>query len=156
MSVALKVAEHWGTRSQKLELLEEALTAAQELTEINRVVTVSSWPVRVLVRVAADLVPEHLTRLVSLADTEEHSVRRADALFALASAVSEDVVLSNLVLPSLRAALLTGYGWKTDRLIRWTVNMFYKTSPGALAGLVEHHSDGAKKRKLLDSIALPS
>src|SRR5688572_1353761 len=46
------VAEAWGTQGQKREVLEEALAVAAEQSEINRIVTVSAWPLHVMVSFA--------------------------------------------------------------------------------------------------------
>lgn len=147
-----KVAEVWGTQSQKIELLEEALAAAAEQSEINRIVSVSAWPMQVMVGVAPDAVAGHLRRLVPLADQEPHTVRRADALSMLAFAVRQDSTLFAEVIPSLVTALLTGRGWRIDRLIRHAVEMLNGSMPDVAKKLIEHHSDGQKKRAFLKSL----
>jgi hypothetical protein len=75
-----KVAEHWGIKPQKLDLLKESLAAAQEQQEINRVVTVSAWPLGVMVGIDPDTIRDHMNRLVHLANREAHTLHRADAL----------------------------------------------------------------------------
>lgn len=143
------VAKHWGTKKQKLDLIEKALAVAQEQQEINRIVTVSAWPLGVLVEVDSDRAREHVTRLVQLASREEHTLRRADALFAVASSIRSDAALLAAVVPALTAALLGGHGWRIDRLIRSTLEIV-KSMPEVADKLVEHHSDGKKKRDLLN------
>ena len=147
-----KVAEHWGTKGQKLVLLEEAFAAAEEQPEINRLVTVSAWPLGVLVGVDPGVVPEHLQRLVHLATREEHSLRRADALFSVANAIRENPSLLAAVVPALTGALLSGRGWRIDRLIRRTIDIVRGSMPEATDELIEHHSEGRKKDALIKSL----
>ena len=146
------VAEHWGNAAQRKDVLMESLRSADEQTQINRIVTVASWPLRVMTSIDIDAAPEHLGRFVELANQEPHSLRRADALFALANAVSEGAELLILVVPSLVDALLLSYGWKTDRLIVWSLPMVATVMPEALAPLVARHRPGSKKKRLEDSL----
>jgi hypothetical protein len=147
-----KVAEHWGTKAQRLSLLEEALAVAQEQQEINRVVTVSAWPLGVMVGIDPNAVPKHLQRLVDLASREAHTLRRADALHAVASALRNDPLLLAAVVPALTGALLGGHGWRIDRLIRSTVEIVKPFMPEVADKLVEHHSDGNKKIAFIESL----
>ncbi len=151
-----KVAEHWGTQVQKLELLEEALADAQMQEEINRVVTVSAWPLRVMVGIAREAVVPHLHRLVDLSSAEGHTLRRADGLYEVGSAVRDDPALLAVVVPSLVQALVGGRGWRIDRLIRSTVEMVKVPMPQVVDQLVAHHGEGAKKRALIASLQKPS
>lgn len=147
------VAKHWGTKPQKRKLLGEALAAAQEQQEINRVVTVSAWPVRVLTEVAPDDVTPHVQRLVTLANDEPHPVRRADALSALVSAVRDHPSLPSTVVPSLVAALLAGRGWRIDRLIRNYLEIVRRFMPEVVDTLIEHHGEGRPKRAFVKAIS---
>lgn len=142
------VAEHWGTDAQRMALLNEALQSAEEQSEINRVVTVASWPLRVMVSIDASAAALHLKRFVELASQERHTLRRADALYSIASCVSDKAELLILVAPALVEALLQSYGWRADRLIEWSVDMVRVVMPEALGGLVAHHRPGGKKRRL--------
>jgi hypothetical protein len=150
-----KVAEHWGTQTQRLGLLEEALAAAQEQQEINRIVTVSAWPLGVMVGIDPDAVREHLQRLVHLANSEEHTLRRADALHWVAFAVRNNPSLLAAVVPSLVQALFGGHGWRIDRLIRATVEIVERSMPEVVDRLIEHHADGSKKRAFVASLRKP-
>lgn len=142
------VAETWGTAAQRKEVLAEALRSAAEQTQINRVVTVSSWPLRVVASIDADAVHRHLDRLVHLAKREPHTLRRADALFALSGSVAERSNLLGLVVPSLVEALLLSYGWRTDRLIGWSLERVGTVMPDQLVPLVARHRPGSKRRRL--------
>jgi hypothetical protein len=150
------VAEAWGTKTQKLEVLEEALAVAGEQSEINRIVTVSAWPLRVMVGVAPKAVAPHLCRLVSLAEQEPHTLRRADALSAVAFAVRQEPSLLAQISPALVSALLNGRGWRVDRLIRDAVELLSSSEPDVVEKLIEHHREGQKKRALLKSLGRAS
>jgi hypothetical protein len=150
------VAESLTSRSRRLVTLESALLVAQEQEEINRIVTVSAWPLRVMAGIDAASVGAHLRRLVELAEKESHSLRRADALSTLAHSVQEYPELLAHVAPSLVEALLDGRGWRIDRLIRSAVPLVGQSMPEAMEKLVAHHSDGAKKRALLKSLGTMS
>jgi hypothetical protein len=147
------VAEHWGNAGQRKDVLVEALRSAEEQTQINRIVTVASWPLKIMTSVDMDAAPKYLSRFVELATREPHSLRRADSLFALANSVSGRPELLVLVIPSLVDALLLSYGWRTDRLIERSLQMVRTVMPEALGSLVARHRSGSKKRRLEDSIA---
>jgi hypothetical protein len=83
-------------RTQKLAI-QEAFACANELSDPNRIVTVSSWPIKALVltgnTIRASAETERLLRIIS---AEGSPVRRADALRQLLGSVSgssRDVVL---------------------------------------------------------------
>jgi hypothetical protein len=147
------VAEHWGNAGQRKDVLIEALQSAEQQAQINRIVTVASWPLRVMTSIDVDAVPQHLKRFVELANQEPHTLRRADSLFVLAKSVSERPELLVLVIPSLVDALLLSYGWRTDRLIEWSLQMVRTVMPEALGLLVAHHRPGSKKKRLEESLA---
>lgn len=68
--------------------IDEALAAASELEEPNRVVTASAWPVKVLaLKGCLDRVSAEVDRLLGVIRKEESPVRRADALRYLFGAV---------------------------------------------------------------------
>lgn len=69
-------------------VLEEAFAAALELTEPNRVVTVSAWPLKALVLIGSKKAGEHVRHLLSIIAAEPSPVRRGDALRELFGAVS--------------------------------------------------------------------
>ena len=94
----------------------------------------------------------HVDRLVKHADHESHSLRRADALKAIAFSVEGDPSLLGRVVPALVRALLHGYGWRIDRLIRTTAEVVQRAMPEALDALLAHHSDGREKRKFVATL----
>ena len=75
-------------RSHKFAI-NDAFAAANELGEPNRVVTVSSWPVKALVLAGhMSSVSSEVARLLHVVSTESSPVRRADALRYLLGSVS--------------------------------------------------------------------
>ncbi len=69
--------------------IDEALSAANDLRQPNRAVTVSAWPVKALVLAGQmSSVASEVERLLGLISTEPSPVRRADALRFLLGAVS--------------------------------------------------------------------
>jgi hypothetical protein len=87
---ALSIAAvHATDRRAQKRAIEDAVAAANELRDPNRVVTVSSWPVKALAltgnmpRVSAEV-----SRLLPIIAAEASPVRRADALRYLLGGVS--------------------------------------------------------------------
>ena len=81
-------ALHLADSRARARAIDEALAAASELTEPNRVVTVSAWPVKVLaIQGRLDRVASEVDRLLAVIATERSPVRRADALRDLFGAV---------------------------------------------------------------------
>ena len=71
-------------REEQKAVLNAAFKAAMGAGEPNRVVTVSAWPLRVLVEIEDfDWFDVELDRLLQLITTEPHPIRRSDAVFAL-------------------------------------------------------------------------
>ena len=81
-------ALHLADSKARARAIDEALAAASELTEPNRVVSVSAWPVKVLaIQGRFDCVASEVDWLLAVIATEGSPVRRADALRALFGAV---------------------------------------------------------------------
>lgn len=145
------VAEYLSGREQD-RVLVEALAAAQQQDEINRIVTVSSWPLRVLVNAGSGLADTYLEKLVVLADTEPHHLRRSHALQALAFAVSGHPELLGRVVPSLVDALIGGRGPRIDRCIRDTFELVQAAKPELTWAVAMHHKPGRQRDRLLAAI----
>ena len=87
---ALSIAAvHVPNRRARKVAIDDAFSAANELDEPNRVVTVSSWPVKALA-MAGEMasVSSEVARLLQVVSTESSPVRRADALRYLLGSVS--------------------------------------------------------------------
>jgi len=88
-------AVHTSDRRTRERAIDEAFESANELGEPNRVVTVSSWPVKALAMTGnVARVKSETSRLLQIISAEGSPVRRADALRYLlgaAGAASKDV-----------------------------------------------------------------
>src|SRR6266850_3077463 len=86
LSIAAVQISDQRTRDQAIA---DAFTSANDLREPNRVVTVSSWPVKALALTGnIARVSSETGRLLKIISTEESPVRRADALRYLLGGVS--------------------------------------------------------------------
>src|SRR3954469_1720155 len=82
------VALELSSTKERHSILNEAFSAASKLSEPNRVVTVSAWPLKVLsVHGDSRLLKSETDRLLTLIATEPSPVRRADALRFVVGAV---------------------------------------------------------------------
>jgi hypothetical protein len=82
-------AVHASDRRTRARAIDEAFASANDLHEPNRVVSVSSWPVKALTMTGDNArVPAEATRLLQIISTENSPVRRADALRLLLGGVS--------------------------------------------------------------------
>ena len=134
---------------EQLDALSAALAAAKEQIEPNRVVTVASWPVRVLAKVDPNRAAQWVPELVAIAETEPHNLRRSHALQSLAFVTSPYPEILKLVIPALVDALLGGRGPRIDRVIRDTFELVRTTHPQLLQPLALHHKANAQQQRLL-------
>jgi hypothetical protein len=82
-------AVHVQDRKIREQVVDEAFAAANELSDPNPIVTVSSWPLKALVLTGNPArVSAAVDRLLEIISTEGSPVRRADALRYLLGAVS--------------------------------------------------------------------
>lgn len=132
----------------RMAVLTEAFKAADELTEPNRIVTVASWPIEVLVaRGSRDRLRSEVARLQLVIAAEPHSLRRADALNALLHRAWPDVSSRASLLESFRAACAAGHGWRRDRLLRYTAQRLAEIDVGGAKLMVEMiEEDKIRKR----------
>jgi hypothetical protein len=101
-------AVHTPDRRSQKRAIDDAFSAANELSEPNRVVTVSAWPVKALALTGhMSSVSSDVGRLLQLISTESSPVRRADALRYLLGAVSiAPATVAGLVAREFAAACL--------------------------------------------------
>lgn len=108
-------AEAHPSRKVKLRLLDQALEAAHEQGEPNRIVTVASWPLKTLAGLDLSLAVATTERLLQTIAHEPHSLRRLDALCALLALCAEHVPIRALLLRPIIEAAAAGHGWRTQR-----------------------------------------
>ena len=81
-------AVHLTDRRMRLSAIEDALLAANELVEPNRVVSVSAWPIKALALCEETRrLDAETARLLTIVATEPSPVRRLDALRLLLGSV---------------------------------------------------------------------
>jgi hypothetical protein len=112
-SVAAEIADD----AEAMGVLQEALDAAKEQDEPNRVVTVAAWPLSVLVRRSLRDVSGDVADLLAIIAPEPNPVRRADALLMLLQAVMRDRDLRDAVLAPLLHACAESRGWKARQIL---------------------------------------
>jgi len=141
------VAWHLEDRVKFEKVIGEALSAAYEQKEPNRVVSVASWPVRAMVkrtdRRLADVVDELLRRIA----LEPNPVCRADALLLLFEAVFYKPRLRELVLDPLLRACDQMNSWKRPRILSDITLVFAKDDPKRAAQILELIGAGPKSRQ---------
>lgn len=145
------VAEYIKDTERRLIVLDEAFKVAQTQEEINRIVTVSSWPLEVLASISLEKAKKCLDRLLSQAQKEMHPIRRTDAIFSLTMAVINFPSLLEIIIPVLVKSTLDGHGWKIDRLIRFLVPMLLEKNifMEMIDPLIAHHREDRRKRRFL-------
>ena len=149
------VAEYIKDPERQLMILNEAFEVAQIQEEINRIVTVSAWPLKILASIHQEEAKKQLRYLMLQAEKESHPIRRADAIFALFMAVKGSSNLLEIVIPALVRSLLSGHGWKIDRQIRFLVTILTREHifKEMVDSLIAHHRDNREKRRLMTSLA---
>jgi hypothetical protein len=150
------VAEHERDRRLRKRLIQEALGAAAEEREPNRVVTVSAWPLQVMARVRdVVFVRAEVGRLLNLIATESNPVRRGDAIFMLLDKLRDgprDVFTT--LLDALQAACLATHpkAWKREWLMRNAVEIAATIDPARARALAELIQQPRLRRKALEAI----
>src|SRR5258708_37178064 len=82
------IAHHCTDVARKNRILKESFQAALETREPNRIVTVSSWPLKVLCNSGQDgKLKAEVNRLLAILAGEPSPVRRADALNMMLGAI---------------------------------------------------------------------
>jgi hypothetical protein len=87
--------------------------------------------------------------LLDIIQTEPHSLRRADALFALLKGVFTNEALRQRVLSSLLASLAVSHGWRAERVWGFTVLLMAEAGPEAARPIFESMPEGRGKRRTL-------
>jgi hypothetical protein len=139
--------------SKALKLVDDAFSAAREQDEINRIVTVASWPLKLCVRLAPERAAAALRELVAMAAGEPHTLRRSDALHSLLFAVKDTPKLKALVLPPLVEAISQSRGWRIERIIADVAPLAKDDYPEYVSRLLGAHRENREKRKLLEELA---
>jgi hypothetical protein len=106
--------------------LREALDAAREQTEPNRVVSVASWPLRELTKLDASLARATVDELLRIISEEPHGLRRLDGVNRILWAVAENSELRQIVQPVFARAASQSVGWRTERTVAFIATYLAK------------------------------
>ena len=148
------VGEALPDAAASLSVLGKAIQAAHELSEPNRVVTVASWPIKVLLKRTSYDPAAEIQWLLRLIATEPHSLRRSTALFALLEGVFAEPTLRTRVLSALLESLSVSHGWRAERLWRLTTLAMMAESPESAYAIFQAMPEGKEKRRVARQIAL--
>jgi hypothetical protein len=111
------IAEEIASPRERVAALMEAIEAAYEQPEPNRIACVGAWPLRALVAVDDAAARPEVERLLATISTESHGLRRLDGLRGILGAVLSSAELRDLVLPVFMHAADTSSGWRTERMV---------------------------------------
>ena len=141
------VADGISDPQAKTRLLKEAFALATTIADVNRAVSVSAWPLKVLCRntQAGNLTAE-TRRLLNLAQEEASPVRRADAL---------NLVLGAVLTGPKKLFLEVLEGFRTACLTPLASGKRNKKGDSLLAGwiVIIDHVDTPLAEELLQSLA---
>ena len=147
------VAWHLEDRNTCKQVIGEALTAAFEQDEPNRIVSVASWAVRVMVKRSDPELSSVVDRLLDRIQLESNPVRQADALLFLFEAVFYETRLRNLVLDALLRACGQVNSWKRPHVMSDIALVLAIDDPDRAAEIVEMIGEGRKSRQTRQAIA---
>ena len=147
------VAEAMVASADRDDVLSEAVDAAFEQDEPNRIACAASWPLRVLVRSGHADARRVIERLLRAIAREPHGLRRLDGLAAIIGPL--------LAIPELRAKAWRPFvesaqassGWRTERLVAWMSVALAEHDRDAALGLLAGRGDNRFVAKARSAIA---
>lgn len=140
-------------RKEYKKVIGEALAAAFEQDEPNRIVSVASWAVRVMVKKSDPQLKPAVDRLLDQIQREPNPVRQADALFYLFEAVFQETHLRDLVLDVLLRACGQMHSWKHPVVLSDIAFVLAIDDPNRAAEIVDLIGDCRKGRQARRAIA---
>jgi hypothetical protein len=115
-----EVAFYTASKSNFRELVREALQAAEETRQPNRIVSVSAWIIWVMAKrkdVRDEEILPIVEKMLEIMRIEAHPVKRSDALFVLFEAIYSRRNLREMVLNPLLSACREMNSWKKSRTL---------------------------------------
>ena len=146
------VAESCTSQSESHRLLLEALSAAYELTEPNRIVSVASWPLRLLIQSDPDGSIPIIEKLLLVISQESHSLRRLDGIASMFYRVAQNATARNLIKPALTQAANEAKGWRTERIVASLATFCHPIDPGFAMELLSNRQPSQHLRQALKQI----
>jgi len=141
------VAWHLKDERQISDVTGEALSAAFEQDQPNRIVTVASWAVRVMVKNGDRRLGPVVDELLDKIQLELNPVRQADALLFLFEAVYYEPQLRNLVLDPLLRVCEQMKSWKRPRILSHIAFVLAIDDPNRAAQVVDIIGESRKSRQ---------
>lgn len=148
------VAQACPLRKEKQHLAQQALKAAYEIDDPNRLVTIASWPLTCLIELESEqVISQRISKLLGIISTEQHPVRRMDALVPLlwASQVKQHAFL--LVWPEFKSACRGAHSWRTDMQLERIVSRMDKQYQDFVPELLEMIWSPKMRRKAKKKLA---
>ena len=132
------------------KVLKEAFGSASDLTEPNRIVTVSAWPLRVLSDYREEAwVEREIERLLQVISQESHPTRRGDGLVGLIHALHRGPKPTLMkVVEQFKVTCQQGHGWKRDQNLYEVAILIKKHDPAKSKELLDLIEDAGKKRNV--------
>jgi hypothetical protein len=139
----------WNLEDRKLseKVIAEALAAAYEHDEPNRVVTVASWAVRAMVKKSDRRLSSVVDGLLDKIQREANPVRQADALVFLFEAVFYEPRVRELVLNALLRACEQMNSWKRPLILSDVALVFALDDPNRASQIIDLMGEGRMSRK---------
>lgn len=139
----------WNLEDQKQseKVIGEALAAAYEHDEPNRLVTVASWAVRAMVKKSDRRLGSVVNGLLDKIQSEANPVRQADALVFLFEAVFYEPRLRELILNALLRACDRMNSWKRPLLLNNVALVLALDDPNRASQVIELMGEGRMSRK---------
>jgi hypothetical protein len=147
------VADAMSTPTARDAALTEAVEAAFQQLEPNRIACAGSWPLRVMVRHGHAGVRRLVGRLLNVLEKEEHGLRRLDGLAAVIGPLLAIRELRTLAWPSFLAAADASTGWRTERIVSWMAVALAEYDKSAALRLLAGRSQNRFTSKAIAAIA---
>lgn len=141
------VAWHLKDQPQSSKVIGEALTAAFELDQPNRIVSVASWAVRVMVKNGDPRLGLVVDELLNKIQLESNPVRQADALLFLFEAVYHEPQLRDRVLDPLLRACEQMKSWKRPRILSDVALVLAIDDPDRASQIIDTIGEGRMSRR---------
>jgi hypothetical protein len=135
------------------KVIGEALEAAYELKEPNRIVSVAAWPVRVMVAKGDPRLASVVHELLQKIQTEPNPVRRAHALSHLFDAGYSEPRLRESVLGLLLRTCEQMNIWRRPIILSSVALILAKDDPVRAEKVIEMIGEGQKSRQTRRYIA---
>ena len=152
-SLAAVAWHHRGNKQTFLKIAKEALDAARNLPNPNRIVSCSAWTVRAM-EARTDVDPSDVVdELLHIIEKEPNPVRRSDALFLLLEASFSRPELRSRVFANLLTATLAVKSWKKPRTLSELALVLAVDEPIESQRVVELIDDESLRRKTRETIS---